>query len=159
MEREELTEKSKNSFTFGSAFSAGHEDSSSTPHRVPPSEVQGIRSEMKNEGARRVPSSERALSAAVVASYPEVASLSKWTRRSRPWNVSNSTAVATSQSIREIWFSSDDSTGPESLDPVAGSSKGSSCGQVAREGSRILDSLVQSASGRGRSRGRLLFFL
>jgi len=158
MTRTKLTNGTKNSFTIRSGFSADSDYSIGTAHRDPSSEAQGTHSESSHEGIRRVTSFERALSATAVDSQAGGAPQSKWTRKSRPWNVSDSTAVVASRSIREAWLSPD-STGSTQPETLARSSKGASCGQVAREGSRILDSPVQSASGRGRSRGRLLLFV
>ena len=170
MTRDQLTKETQNSFDIRNGFftDTAYSTTVSTPtsHRVPSEKSQGSRSENKHEGSRRVTSFERALPATAVASQPGGAPRSKWTRKSRPWNVTGSTAVVASPSIRDLWLFPD-STGTrssevsgvsrlaESLKKLAGNFEGGSCGQVARKGSRILDSPVQSASGRGRSRGRL----
>jgi len=158
MTRNELTNETRISFTIRSGCSTDSDVSAPTPHRAPSLEFQGAHSESQAEVSRRTASAERALSATAVATHPEGAPLSKRTRKSRPWNVSDSTAVVASRSIREAWLSPD-SIGITSPNQLARNSKGDSCGQVARKGSRILDSSVQSASGRGRSRGRPLLLL
>ena len=163
MKRAELTELTaekrgtKNSFEFWRGFSRDQEHSTITSlpnRRVPSLEVQGAHDRSPNEPKRLVGTLERDLSAAAITSHTGGASQSKWTRRSRPWNVTGSMAVVDSSSIRDDWLSPSASGPAESLD-LAGNLKGGSCGQVAHRGSRILDSPVQRASGRGRSRRHL----
>jgi hypothetical protein len=166
MERAELTKETKNSFDDRNGFfmDTAYSNFAMPPHRAPSKKIQGSHSEDEREDLRRMSSPERALPATAVASQPGGAPRSKWTRKSRPWNVTGSTAVVASASIRELWLDPESTgtkpstigEGSEAPAKLARSFKGGSCGQVARKGSRILDSLVQSASGRGRSRGRLI---
>jgi len=178
MTRTRLTKGKKRSFEVRSLFFMDCDRSTTTPqttNRAPLMKAQGMISESRSE-ERRETSFERTLPTAAVPQRPEGAFQSKWTRRSRPWNVTVETAVVASPPILETWLfpktmQHDDPPNDRcdcidgsisklsgSINPtrLAGSTQGGSCGQGALMGSRILDSLVQSASGRGRSRGRPL---
>ena len=124
-----------------SARSTEAERSARPPGRGHAVDHQGARHRSPLE---RAPMSrlESVRSAVAVVSPAGGASSSKWARRSRPWNASSSTAAVATPSIRERWLCPDDSAWRTQGDAC--------CGQVAREGSRILGSPVQRASGRGR---------
>jgi hypothetical protein len=158
MTRDELTNETRISFKFRSGFSTDSDVSTPPPHRVASLELQGAHSESQAEVSGRTISAERVPSAAAVATHLGGAFTSKRTRKTRPWNVSDTTAVVASRSIREAWLLPD-SVGITTPNQLARNSKGGSCDRVARKGSRILDSSVQSASGRGRSRDRPLDLL
>ena len=130
-----------------SARSTDAERSARPPGRGRAVDHQGarLRSPLERAPISRL---ESARSTVAVVSPAGGASSSKWARRSRPWNASSSTAAVATPSIRETWLSPDDSAWR--------AQGGACCGQVALEGSRILGSPVQRASGRGRPAPRLL---
>jgi hypothetical protein len=98
-----ITNKTENSFEHRSVCFSGNAYSALGPRRVGPLDRQGERSTPPREEAQTV-SFERIPPATAVASREGGASPSKRTRRSRPWNASMPTAVATSSSILKEWL-------------------------------------------------------
>ena len=183
MTRRELTKTTKNSFDSPNVLSKDEAASAPSPHRDPSKEFQGARQDVHDgEEGHPIPF-ERVRSTMAVGSRAGGAPHSKWTRKSRPWNVSPPTAVVAFPSIRERWLTpSGASTASDHASPSASthavadrgiaverriranqfsrsphpgerarSALGGSCGQGTRKGSRILDSPVRCASGRGSS--------
>jgi len=104
---DELTKESKNSVEDRSARSSGNAPSALDPRPAYLLDRQGERSTPPQETLQTA-SFERVRPAAVVASREGGASLSKRTRRSRPWNSSMPTAVVASTSILKEWLFRDE---------------------------------------------------